>query len=125
MKNNIAIKIIFIMIIVLITLFNFCNITYSTDVINNIITNKDKYFKPEVKEEKLSERAGVILGLVNVIGVLISVITLMIVGIKYMVGSIEEKAEYKKTMWTYLLGAFLVFSITTIPNIIFNISSNI
>ena len=42
-----------------------------------------------------------------------------------MIGSVEEKAEYKKTMTTYLIGAILVFSVTTIPNILYQIAQSI
>ena len=66
-----------------------------------------------------------ILGAINVFGVIVSVITLMIIGMKYMFGSIEEKAEYKKTATMYIIGAVLVFSVTTIPNILYKIGSSI
>lgn len=79
-------------------------------------------WKPNEEEESvLFEKAGVILGTINVIGVVCSVIVLIIIGIKYMFGSLEEKAEYKKTIWTYILGMFLLIAATTIPNIMYNI----
>ena len=49
----------------------------------------------------------------------------MIIGIKYMLGSVEEKSEYKKTMIPYLIGAAIVFSGTTLPQIIYQLASNI
>ena len=55
-----------------------------------------------------------ILGIVRVIGIIASVGTLMALGIKYMMGSVEEKAEYKKSFKAYIIGAVLVFSIATI-----------
>ena len=39
----------------------------------------------------------------------VSVITLVVLGIKYMVGSIEEKEQNTKSMIPYLIGAFFVF----------------
>ena len=51
-----------------------------------------------------------ILGIIRVIGTLIAVGALMILGIKYMLGSAEEKAEYKKTMIPYVIGAVLLFA---------------
>lgn len=59
-------------------------------------------------------KANEIIGLVQMIGTITSVLALIIIGIKYMVGSVEEKAEYKKTMKPYLIGAVMVFSITNI-----------
>ncbi|CDD37505.1 unknown [Clostridium sp. CAG:356] len=75
--------------------------------------------------EKLEKKAGVILGVVNVAGIIISVITIMLIGMKYMFGSIEEKAEYKKTATIYLVGAILVMGGTTIPNILYKIGTNL
>lgn len=66
-----------------------------------------------------------LLGYINVIGIVISVIVLIVIGIKYMLGSVEEKAEYKKTMMGYLIGALLLFASTTIANILYNIGTSI
>lgn len=62
----------------------------------------------------MAAKANEIIGLVQMIGTITSVLALIIIGIKYMVGSVEEKAEYKKTMKPYLIGAVMVFSITNI-----------
>ncbi|MCI9110720.1 MAG: hypothetical protein HFH47_02775, partial [Bacilli bacterium] len=45
--------------------------------------------------------------------------------IKYMVGSVEEKASYKKSMMPYVLGAVMVFAITNLLGIIVNITNNL
>ena len=62
-----------------------------------------------------------ILGFINLIGIAISVIVLALIGIKYMLGSVEEKAEYKKTILMYCLGAAIVFTGSTLPNIIYKL----
>ena len=72
-------------------------------------------------ENKLKEKAGVILGFINLIGIAISVIVLALIGIKYMLGSVEEKAEYKKTILMYCLGAAIIFTGSTLPNIIYKL----
>lgn len=66
-----------------------------------------------------------IIGIVQFVGTFASVIVLIILGIKYMLGSVEEKAEYKKTMWPYLIGAILVFATTTILSVIETITKQI
>ena len=43
---------------------------------------------------ELEQKAEIVLGIIQVIGVVISVVMLIVIGIKYMVGSIEERAEY-------------------------------
>lgn len=75
--------------------------------------------------QKLEENAETILGVIQVVGIVVSVVMLMIIGIKYMMGSLEERAEYKETLKPYIIGAFLIFSGTTIPQIIYQIAKNV
>ena len=66
-----------------------------------------------------------VIGIIQVVGIIISVATLMILGIKYMMGSAEEKAEYKKTFIPYLVGAVLLFAASALANSIYNLASGI
>ncbi len=63
---------------------------------------------------------GKIISWLTGIGMAVSVIVLLVLGIKYMIGSAEEKAEYKKTMIPYLVGAILVFGASAIANMVYN-----
>ena len=62
--------------------------------------------------------------LVIVTGIFVSVIALAIMGIKYMIGSAEEKSEYKKTMLPYLIGAFFLFAASALAQILYNVFSS-
>lgn len=62
-----------------------------------------------------------IVGIIQVVGVVIAVVVILVIGIKYLIGSAEEKAEYKKTMIPYLVGAVLVFAGATIVNVVYNV----
>lgn len=66
-----------------------------------------------------------IVGILQVVGIVVAVVVLLVLGIKYMMGSTEEKAEYKKVMIPYLIGALLIFAATTIVNVIYNVFSNV
>ena len=66
-----------------------------------------------------------LVGIIQVVGIVIAVVVLMIIGIKYMMGSAEEKAEYKKTMIPYVVGAILIFAATTIVNVVYQIATNL
>ena len=66
-----------------------------------------------------------IVTILTTIGIIASVIVLIVLGIKYMMGSAEEKAEYKKTMMPYVIGAALVFAASAIAGIIFGFTQNI
>lgn len=69
--------------------------------------------------------AKTILTAITITGVVICVITVMFLGMKYMVGSVEEKAEYKKTMLPIVVGMILLVCTSTIVSIIYNIVSQL
>lgn len=79
----------------------------------------------KVKTTKIDDLGQNIVKVVSTIGSVISVIVLVVLGIKYMMGSAEEKAEYKKTLLPYIIGAALVFAASTVASMIFNFASSI
>ena len=66
-----------------------------------------------------------IVRILTTVGIVLSVIVLIVIGIKYMMGSAEEKAEYKKTMMPYLIGALLIFAASVIANIVYGFFSSV
>lgn len=71
-------------------------------------------------DTEIQNFGGKILSAVTTAGIVLSVIVLAVLGIKYMLGSAEEKAEYKKTLMPYLVGAILIFGASAIANIVYN-----
>ena len=51
------------------------------------------------------------------------IIILMILGVKFMLGSVEEKAEYKKSFMPLIIGIVLVVAATSIASFIFGMVS--
>ena len=76
-------------------------------------------------EDELMQLGENVMGILQTTGIVISVLILIILGIKYMMGSAEEKAEYKKTMIPYIVGAALIFGASVIANVVFEFFSNI
>lgn len=72
-------------------------------------------------DTEITTIAGKILGLLQTIGIAASVIIIAILGIKYLTGSAEEKADYKKSFVPYIIGAVLIFAAPTIANIIYKL----
>lgn len=66
-----------------------------------------------------------IVTVIRTVGMIISVIILMVLGIKYMMGSSEEKASYKKTMMPYLIGAVLLFGASALAGMVFNFANDL
>lgn len=74
---------------------------------------------------KLADIGKIIISVIQTIGVVASVVGLIILGLRYMMGSVEEKANYKETMIPYLIGIFMLFGITTLLQILYNFFINI
>jgi len=70
--------------------------------------------------EEIKNFGADILGIVRVVGTLASVGIAMVLGIKYMLGSTEARAEYKRTMLPYVLGAVILFSGVNITQFIYD-----
>lgn len=75
--------------------------------------------------EKLKAIGIKMLKILNSIATVLSVIIFSVLGVKYMLGSVEEKADYKKNLVPYVIGAILVFGITRIVSIISTFAKNI
>ena len=75
--------------------------------------------------DKFDKIGKQIIGMVQAIGSIVSVLVLVILGIKYMMGSAEEKAEYKKTMIPYLVGAILIFGASAITKVVVGLAQGI
>lgn len=66
-----------------------------------------------------------IIGIITTVGVVVAVVILLVLGIKYMMGSASEKAEYKTTMIPYLVGAILIFGASAITKVVVGLASGI
>ena len=70
---------------------------------------------------QLAKIGSIIYSVVTNIGVVVSVVVIAFLGIKYMMGSAEERAEYKKSMMPYLIGAILVFGASGITQLVIGV----
>lgn len=68
---------------------------------------------------EIKDLGNKLIGILQTVGIVLSVVILVILGIKYMMGSAEEKADYKKTMIPYIVGAVCIFLAPTIANMIY------
>lgn len=74
-----------------------------------------------VTDTTITDLGKKIIGVLQTVGIVLSVVILVVLGLKYMMGSAEEKADYKKTMIPYLVGAFCIFLAPTIANMVYNL----
>ena len=66
-----------------------------------------------------------IVSIITTIGIIVAVVVLLVIGIKYMMGSAAEKAEYKKTMIPYLVGAVIIFGASAIAKAVISMPASI
>ena len=66
-----------------------------------------------------------VVGVLRTVGIVLSVIVLIVIGIKYMMGSPEEKSEYKKSMMPYIIGAALIFAASVFADVIYGFFTNL
>lgn len=84
---------------------------FNVDILEDI----DLYEKTDIDPTsagRIENTTSRILTVISNIGIAVAVIMLAILGIKYMLGSVEEKAEYKEGLIPYVVGAFILFGIT-------------
>ena len=74
----------------------------------------------KIKTGDIENFSASIINVVSRVGSAAAIITLIILGIKYMMGSAEEKAEYKKTLLPYIFGAAMVFGASLLTGVIYN-----
>lgn len=115
------VKIISIILVIMMALTAVSNVVLATnipDAIKQIGQGNDK-----ANAGKVVQLGATIVTIMQTVGIVVAVVILLILGIKYMMGSAEEKAEYKKTMIPYLVGAVLIFASTTIVNVVYNMAN--
>lgn len=114
---------IFILILSLLAIFS-----STCMAINDPITDPNAYKPGDINASDanvVTSKAGVIFNVISTLGIITAVITIVVIGIKYMIGSVEEKAEYKKTMIPYLIGVVMIGSISGILRLIASLAANI
>jgi len=119
-------KIIFTVIIFFGILITFSNISYAagmgdvTDIVNP--SGDVEGWKPTLDDDssKLVTKVTSITSVIRVVGIFVSVATLSGLGLKFMFASVEERAQYKQSMIPWLIGAIMVFTMTTIPTLIYD-----
>lgn len=112
MKNK-TLKIIAVLLIAI------ALITLSTTIVR--ATNGFEPIEPKpagTAGEKVTNTAGQILTIVRIVGMAVAVIMLTILGIKYVAASPNEKADYKKGMTVYVVGAVLLFGASALLSVI-------
>ena len=112
------------LLVIVLTIFLFTFILFGNGKVfaSNIDVTEDPDFWSDVQQTAAGDTftgiIKIIVSTVRYVGMIVSVIALSIIGLRYMTGSVEEKAQYKQTLFPWFIGAIMVFAITTIPTLI-------
>ncbi len=128
-----SVKIITTLLLVIMLVMSFSNIAFASGSgastagdIGGVIDKINDSANDKINADSgVASLGGQIVGIIQVVGIVVAVVILLVLGIKYMTGSAQEKAEYKKTMIPYIIGAILIFAASTIVNVIFNLATSI
>lgn len=120
MKRNKSILIIFTILMIL---FSISNTAFAAININNIDDAYSGTTEFKQGSNTIAEVGSYIYTAITNVGIVLSVVVVAIIGVKYMMGSADERAEYKKTMIPYLVGAALVFGASGIAKMVINLVS--
>ena len=103
------------------------SVTVHADTIETLVSNmKTKDISAgDTSGGGIIDAINTILGLIQVAGTGIALIAVSLLGIKYMLASVEEKAEIKKYLVGAVIGGILVFGGTGIAKVLANFSTGI
>lgn len=117
--------------LILTLLMTFCIFSLmipKTYALGDIISSADNFIEDGKNEKNVGLDEGVIKDLSNtmynilfVLGIVIVVIWGLVIAIKFITGSVEEKAEVKKTLIPYVAGCVVLFGAFTIWKVVVTI----
>ena len=116
---KVTMKIIAIVAIVMIAVSTITPVfaTSILDTLDSKVTNSTG------SSDKMTDIAAEIIAFIRNLALVLGVVMLSIIGIKYMLGSAEEKASYKKTLIPLVVGIIVVMAASTLVSMIYNFSS--
>lgn len=121
---NKAIKIVNILLVAMILIMSFSTVVMAAPKADDIIGKMDSA-QDDASGDQIATIGGKIVNALTTVGIVVAVIVLLILGIKYMMGSASEKAEYKKTMIPYVVGAVLIFGASAIAKAVAAMASGL
>lgn len=102
-----------IIIIIIVTILFACISTY---VYADPISAMDGIYSGG--SQVINRASGRVLGIVQAIGISVAMIMLAILAIKYFASSIDERADVKKKLVPFVIGAFILFAASSLVGLV-------
>ena len=90
----------------------------TTSIINDIKSQAET--TNSIDSAEMTATAGKVLKLIRTIAIILGTIVIAVLGVKYMMGSVEEKAEYKKSFIPLVVGILVIMAATSIATLLFS-----
>ena len=116
---NKCIKLIFMILTIITLLCITTPISYGENSIVGVIEGAGSSKENVSIDDGVYTISSTIINWIWSISIIVSIIVLMIIGIKYISGGTQEKADYKKSLIPFFIGTILVVFATTIVKILF------
>lgn len=121
---NKTIKIISTLAIALVLVAVLSQTILASSQYTGVIDNLDsKANSSTASVDGITTKAGDILKVIRNVAAILSIFVITILGIKYIMGSVEEKANYKKTFIPVIVGIVVVVAATTIATELFKLGA--
>lgn len=101
-------------ILMVVALVNITNFVYADDI--NTEDFAGIYTKDGVSD--LDNKTGKILSIVQIAGTAISLVAMIILGMKYMLSSPDDKATIKEKLVPYVIGVIIFFAASNLVTIV-------
>lgn len=105
--------------------------SFGATAIDDVVRDGDSFLSKAnpvstvINEEELSNFSSDVYNLIFAIGMIIAVIVGMVLGIQFMISSIDEKAKIKETIVPYFIGCAVLFGAFAIWKIVIEILGTI
>ena len=125
-------KFLIVMILVFIVMMAmFTRTSFAITVMDDVIGDGDDFIgranttSDYINTTKLQDISNDVYNMILAIGMVIAVVIGLILGIQYMITSVEEKAKIKQTLTIYVIGCVVLFGAFMIWKIVMTILGNI
>ncbi len=88
---------------------------------SNILGTIENSANTTVNMGTLPQTIGKVIAYIRNAAIIIGVVIIIILGIKYMLGSVEEKAGYQKSFVPLIVGIIVVMAATSIASFLFSL----
>lgn len=124
MNKTMKILTVMLLAITLVMFFSSNVLAASASKASGLISNIEKATndaESKVDTSKFVSTAGKIIVLLRNFSIIAGVILIIVLGVKYMMGSVEQKSDYQKSFVPLVIGIILVIGATSIASFLFSL----